>query len=57
METPDEFLATHKTNTDLPDTNNSVGDEDEQDDEGFHESGDGIIVFKEGQYLKNTKVK
>ena len=39
----------------LPDTNNSVGDEDEQDDERLNKSCDGVIVFKEGQDLRWRK--
>ena len=33
----------------LPDTNNSVGNEDEEDDKGLDEGGDGVVVFKEGE--------
>ena len=35
----------------LPDTNKSVGEEDEKDDERLNKCCDGIIVFKEGQDL------
>merc|ERR1712072_700826 len=33
----------------LPYTNNSVGNENEKDDERFNKSCDGIIIFKEGE--------
>ena len=33
----------------LPDTDNSVGNEDEEDDKGLDEGGDGVVVFKEGE--------
>ena len=33
----------------LPDTNNSIGDEDEQDDKGFNKGGDRVVIFKEGE--------
>merc|ERR1712106_902528 len=37
----------------LPDTNKSVENENEQDDERFNKSCDGVIVFKEGQDKRN----
>ena len=37
----------------LPDADDGIGDEDEQDDEGLHERRDGlIVVLEEGQNLK-----
>ena len=33
----------------LPDTNNSIGDKDEQDDKGFNKGGDRVVIFKEGE--------
>jgi len=34
----------------LPDADDGVGDEDEEDDEGLHEGRDGfLVVLKEGQ--------
>lgn len=37
----------------LPDTDNGVGDEDEEDDEGLHEGSDRLItILKEGQNLE-----
>ena len=33
----------------LPDTDNSIGNEDEEDDKGLDEGGDGVVVFKEGE--------
>ena len=37
----------------LPDTDDGVGDEDEEDDEGLDEGRDGVfVVFKEGKNLK-----
>lgn len=42
--------------TDLPHTNDSVGDEDKEDDEGFHKGGDGLITFLEpGQHLTSER--
>ena len=36
----------------LPDTNKSVENKNEQDDERFNKGCDGVIVFKEGQDLQ-----
>ena len=33
----------------LPYTDDGIGDEDEQDDEGLDEGGDRVIVLKEGE--------
>ena len=38
--------------TNLPDTNDSVGDKDKEDNEGLHEGCDRVIVFKERQNLR-----
>lgn len=39
--------------TDLPHSNDGIGDEDQKDDEGLHEGGDGLLAFLEpGQHLK-----
>ena len=40
--------------TDLPYTDDGVEDKDEQDDERLHEGCDGVVVFEQGQYLKET---
>ena len=39
----------------LPDTNKSVENKNEQDDERFNKGCDGVIVFKEGQDLRGKK--
>jgi hypothetical protein len=36
----------------LPDTDASVGDENEQNHKGFHKSCDRVVVFKEGEHLE-----
>lgn len=42
----------------LPDTHNGVSDKDEEDNEGFNECRDGVIVvFKEGKHLKINKTE
>merc|ERR1712073_76498 len=33
----------------LPDTDNSVGDQDEQDDKGLDEGGDRVVILEEGE--------
>ena len=40
----------------LPDTDNGIGDENEEDDEGLDKRSDGFIcIFEEGEYLKKKK--
>jgi hypothetical protein len=51
----DNALATtsKQSRSILPDSDDGVGDQDEQDDEGLHEGRDRLVaVLKEGQNLK-----
>lgn len=42
--------------TDLPHSNNSIGDEDEEDDEGLDKGSDGFLAFlKHSQNLRETE--
>lgn len=44
--------------TDLPHSNDSICNEDEEDDEGFDKGSDSFLTFfKPSQYLKETESK
>ena len=49
-----EIIFFYQKKTDLPYTDDGVEDKDEQDDERLHEGCDGVVVFEQGQYLKET---
>jgi hypothetical protein len=42
-------------NANLPNPNNGIGNEDQEDDKGFHKGSDGLFTFlKPSQHLRST---